>query len=174
MQHAQKVTSDIKAHIKHLRLTTARLAQNVATQRELSAMLIVQLAKGITVVKTTPMRLQAEQDPVLLKLATERQLKRQVHAENQLHKSLGECDMLSTQSQPIRDSLALGMYLAFSPDTIRLRHQRRVHRPTSSSHLVPLPRAPQQHLYYHPVEVDSSGGPIIRIESDKGMDPLCS
>ncbi|PWN18503.1 hypothetical protein BCV69DRAFT_285132 [Microstroma glucosiphilum] len=88
VQHLHRLNAEIKAHIKNIQLDTGKLADQVAVQRELSTTLIAQLAKSITALKNTPLSVNARQDPHLLNAAVLDQLVRQVHAENQLQKSI--------------------------------------------------------------------------------------
>lgn len=86
--HLQKLSTEIKAHIKNVQSDTAKLAQNVAKEREVSEKLLGDLANHISTFKNTPGMVQARQDPYLTNAAVARQMQRQVLEENLLQKSL--------------------------------------------------------------------------------------
>ncbi|KAF9049180.1 hypothetical protein BJ165DRAFT_1078754 [Panaeolus papilionaceus] len=88
VQHLQRLTTEIKAHIKNVQNDTGKLAASVAKEREQSTRLVGELANGISTFKNTPMNLQAKSDPYIVNQAVSRQLTRQVLEENLLQKSI--------------------------------------------------------------------------------------
>ncbi|OBZ72340.1 Cytoskeletal signaling protein slm1, partial [Grifola frondosa] len=88
VQHLQKLRVEIKAHIKNIQNDTGKLATSVAKERALSAKLVGDLATNIAVLKNTPLGVTARSDPYVSNQVVARQLVRQVHTENALHKSL--------------------------------------------------------------------------------------
>lgn len=90
VQHLVKVETEVKAHIKDLQRDIGKQAAVVAAQRELSTAMISNLATAITQLKNTPLAVGVKNDPHLLNLAVQRQLVNQVHAENNLQKSISK------------------------------------------------------------------------------------
>ncbi|KAJ7107770.1 hypothetical protein C8R44DRAFT_843034 [Mycena epipterygia] len=88
VQHLQKLRTEIKAHIKNIQNDTGKLATNVAKEREFSTRLITDLSANISSFKSTPMAVTSKTDPYVVNAAVIHQLTKQVHAENQLHKSI--------------------------------------------------------------------------------------
>ncbi|KDQ58910.1 hypothetical protein JAAARDRAFT_46561 [Jaapia argillacea MUCL 33604] len=88
VQHLQKLRSEIKAHIKNVQNDTGKLATSVAKERELSAKLIGDLATNISIFKNTPMGVTPKSDPYVVNTGVTRQLRKQVHEENALQKSI--------------------------------------------------------------------------------------
>ncbi|KAJ6540570.1 hypothetical protein B0H19DRAFT_332296 [Mycena capillaripes] len=88
VQHLQKLRTEIKAHIKNIQNDTGKLATNVAKEREFSTCLITDLSASISSFKSTPMSVTSKTDPYVVNAAVIRQLTKQVHEENTLHKSI--------------------------------------------------------------------------------------
>ncbi|KAK7441839.1 hypothetical protein VKT23_016500 [Stygiomarasmius scandens] len=90
VQHLQKLRTEIKAHIKNIQNDTGKLATTVAKERELSTSLISTLASSISTFKNTPLSLSAtpKNDPYVANTCVIQQLRKQVHAENLLQKSI--------------------------------------------------------------------------------------
>ncbi|KAJ6550854.1 hypothetical protein DFH09DRAFT_1262706 [Mycena vulgaris] len=88
VQHLQKLRTEIKAHIKNIQNDTGKLATNVAKEREFSTRLITDLSANISSFKATPMAVTSKTDPYVANAAVIRQLTKQVHEENVLHKSI--------------------------------------------------------------------------------------
>ncbi|KAF9522447.1 hypothetical protein CPB83DRAFT_864422 [Crepidotus variabilis] len=88
VQHLQKLSVEIKAHIKNVQNDTGKLATSVAKERELSTKLVGELANNISTFKNTPMNLLPKHDPFISNQAVAHQLQRQVLEENLLQKSI--------------------------------------------------------------------------------------
>ncbi|GEM12522.1 PH domain containing protein [Rhodotorula toruloides] len=88
VQHLQKLLTEVKAHIKNIQQDTGKLAASVAKERETSTKMITDLARSITMLKNTPMGVQAKEDPWYTNSLVARQLQKQVHEENALQKSI--------------------------------------------------------------------------------------
>ncbi|BGO94207.1 hypothetical protein NBRC10512_006841 [Rhodotorula toruloides] len=88
VQHLQKLLTEVKAHIKNIQQDTGKLAASVAKEREISTKMITDLARSITMLKNTPMGVQAKEDPWYTNSLVARQLQKQVHEENALQKSI--------------------------------------------------------------------------------------
>ncbi|KAH7884879.1 hypothetical protein F5I97DRAFT_1812689 [Phlebopus sp. FC_14] len=88
VQHLQKLRTEIKAHIKNVQNDTGKLATSVAKERELSIRVIGDLATCISIFKNTPMNVTNKTDPYVANAAVARQLRKQVHEENALQKSI--------------------------------------------------------------------------------------
>ncbi|KAI3605412.1 cytoplasm protein [Moniliophthora roreri] len=90
VQHLEKLRVEVKAHIKNIQNDTGKLATTVARERALSTSLISHLATSISQLKNTPLAVAShpKSDPFIANLAVAQQLKKQVHAENLLQKSI--------------------------------------------------------------------------------------
>ncbi|KAF9254560.1 hypothetical protein L218DRAFT_982503 [Marasmius fiardii PR-910] len=90
VQHLEKLRTEIKAHIKNIQNDTGKLATTVAKERALSTSLISNLATSISQLKNTPLAVAAspKSDPYVSNVAVALQLRKQVHAENLLQKSI--------------------------------------------------------------------------------------
>ncbi|BGP02538.1 hypothetical protein RTG_01605 [Rhodotorula toruloides ATCC 204091] len=88
VQHLQRLLTEVKAHIKNIQQDTGKLAASVAKEREISTKMITDLARSITMLKNTPMGVQAKEDPWYTNSLVARQLQKQVHEENALQKSI--------------------------------------------------------------------------------------
>ncbi|KAL0572261.1 hypothetical protein V5O48_009707 [Marasmius crinis-equi] len=90
VQHLEKLRTEIKAHIKNIQNDTGKLATSVAKERALSTSLISNLATSISQLKNTPLAVSSspKADPYVSNVAVTLQLRKQVHAENLLQKSI--------------------------------------------------------------------------------------
>ncbi|KAK1223268.1 hypothetical protein PQX77_013856 [Marasmius sp. AFHP31] len=90
VQHLEKLRTEIKAHIKNIQNDTGKLATTVAKERALSTSLISNLATSISQLKNTPLAVSSspKSDPYISNVAVTLQLRKQVHAENLLQKSI--------------------------------------------------------------------------------------
>ncbi|THU93384.1 hypothetical protein K435DRAFT_670346 [Dendrothele bispora CBS 962.96] len=90
VQHLDKLRAEIKAHIKNIQNDTGKLATTVAKERELSTSLISGLASSISTFKNTPLSLSStpKNDPYVANTCVVQQLRKQVHSENLLQKSI--------------------------------------------------------------------------------------
>ncbi|THH14235.1 hypothetical protein EW146_g6077 [Bondarzewia mesenterica] len=88
VQHLQKLRTEIKAHIKNVQNDTGKLATNVAREREVSSKFVGELSTNVSVFKNTPLHITSKTDPYVSNVAVVRQLRKQVHEENALQKSI--------------------------------------------------------------------------------------
>ncbi|KIK61700.1 hypothetical protein GYMLUDRAFT_42729 [Collybiopsis luxurians FD-317 M1] len=90
VRHLEKLRGEIKMHVKNIQNDTGKLATTVSRERELSTSLISSLATSISTYKNTPLQLAShpKSDPYIANREVQRQLRKQVNAENLLQKSI--------------------------------------------------------------------------------------